>query len=73
METLVVKIDTKANASKILESIKLFRGVKKAEMIKQTDEAGDLLAEVELGLKQVKLIQQGKLQKRTLKQSLNVK
>jgi len=73
METLVVKIDTKANASKILESVKLFRGVKKAEMVTQTDETSDLLADVELGLKQVKLIQQGKLQKRTLKQSLNGK
>lgn len=73
METLVVKIDTKANASKILESVKLFRGVKKAEMVAQADETSDLLADVELGLKQVKLIQQGKLQKRTLKQSLNGK
>jgi hypothetical protein len=73
METLVVKIDTKANASKILESVKLFRGVKKAEMVTQADEPSDLLADVALGLKQVKLIQLGKLQKRTLKQSLNGK
>ena len=46
MKTLILKIDNTTNASKIVEAVKLFKGVKQAHILTQTEEKRSLKAEL---------------------------
>ena len=72
METIILKVDTKSNAKKLYESLHLLHGVKEVSMIAK-NKRGDLMDEIEVSLKQVKMIQNGDLKGRSLKQILNGK
>jgi len=45
MKTLILRIDNKTNASKIVEAVKLFKGVKQAHILSPTEEKKSLKAE----------------------------
>jgi len=72
METIIVKVDTKNNATKLSSILHLMKGVKKVELLPES-ENNDLMYDLEQSLKEVKLMQEGKLRGKSLKELLNGK
>jgi len=67
METIILKIDNKTNAKKLFEALHLLKGVKDVSIVHDSIKGSDIMDEIELSLKQVKKIQQGKLPRKSLK------
>ena len=72
METIIIKVDTKKNASKISGLLHLMKGVKKVKLLPDLEKS-DLMSDIEQSLKEVKLIREGKLPLTSIKDILNGK
>jgi hypothetical protein len=73
METIILKVDNKSNAKKLCETLPLLKGVKHVSMTNDNKKDEDIMAEIELSLNQVKMIRDGKLPGRSLKQIISGK
>jgi len=72
METIIVKVDTKNNATNLSSLLHLIKGVENVELLPES-ENNDLMYDLEQSLKEVKLMQEGKLRGKSLKELLNGK
>jgi hypothetical protein len=68
MQTIIVNIDNETNAAKLFEALQMFKGVKNVSYLAPE---GPIMKEIEQGLREVKMIQEGALPRKSLKQMLD--
>lgn len=67
METIILKVDNKNNAKRLCEELHLLKGVKDVSMVHKRDKNPNIMDEIKLSLNQAKMIQNGNLPRRSLK------